>query len=117
MSPAYQLPTVIRFGRLGDMIMLTALVRLLHARYRRPCQVIGAGPWNTAVFRGHPDVAEVWSFARHFPFPFSLSWPRVLFALRRSAPAPIYIGERQPRQLIRVRRLLASSGVDPARCV
>lgn len=114
MSP---LPTVIRFGRLGDMIMLTALLRFLHARYRSPCQVIGAGPWNADVYRGHPDVSASWSFARHFPFALSLSWPRVVWALHRSDPGPIYVGEHIPRQLVRVRRLLSSCAIDPGRCL
>jgi heptosyltransferase-2/heptosyltransferase-3 len=108
---------VIRFGRIGDMIMLTALLDLLHRRYGKPCQVIGAGVWNEDVYRGHPDVARVWSFPRHAPFALSLTWPRVVWALRRTAPAPIYIAELYPRQLPRVRRLLGSSGVDARRCL
>src|SRR5262249_53662830 len=37
--------------------------------------------------------------------------------LRRSHPSPIYVLERRGRQLARIRRMLALSGVDPARCV
>ena len=110
-------PTVIRFGRIGDMIMLTALLDLLHQRYGEPCQVIGSGVWNEEVYRGHPDIAHVWSFPRHTPFALSLTWPRVVWALRRTAPAPIYVAELYPRQLPRVRRLLATSGIDARRCL
>ena len=74
--------TVLYFARLGDMIMLTALLNLLHRRYHRPCNVIGAGSWNSGVFLGNPDVARVWSFGRHFPFPLSPNWPAVKRALR-----------------------------------
>jgi heptosyltransferase-2/heptosyltransferase-3 len=110
-------PTVIRFGRVGDMIMLSALLHFLHCRYGKSCDVIGAGPWNAWVYEGHPDVSHVWSFARHAPFPFSLSWPRVLQALHASAPGPIYVCEYQYRQLPRIKRLLAFSGIDARRCI
>jgi heptosyltransferase-2/heptosyltransferase-3 len=110
-------PTVIRFGRVGDMIMLSALLHYLHRRYRKPCDVVGAGPWNAAVFQGHPDVEQISSFARHAPFPFSLTWPRVLRSLHRSDPGPIYVCEFQYRQLPRIKRLLAFSGINRKRCV
>jgi ADP-heptose:LPS heptosyltransferase len=108
---------VLYFARLGDMVMLTALLSFLHKRYRRPCQVIGAGSWTSAVFQGNPDVSQVWSFGRHFPFPLTREWPRVARALRDSHPGPIYICEHHHRQLPRVRRMLAFSGVDTARCL
>ena len=42
--PAHPLqPIVIWFGRVGDMIMLTALLEILHRRFGRACRVIGAG--------------------------------------------------------------------------
>jgi heptosyltransferase-2/heptosyltransferase-3 len=110
-------PTVFYFCRVGDMIMLTALLNLLHRRYRDRCQVIGAGSWNAAVFQGNPDVSDVWSFGRHMPFPLDRQWPEVARALRDAAPGPIYVCERHVRQLPRIRRMLAWAGVDPARCV
>jgi len=110
-------PFVIRHGRVGDMIMQTALLSMLHRRYGAPCQVVGAGPWNSSVFLGHPDVAHCWSLPRHAPFPFTRQWPHLVRALRASAPGPIYIAEYQYRQLPRVKRLLATSGIDPDRCL
>jgi heptosyltransferase-2/heptosyltransferase-3 len=110
-------PIVIRFGRVGDMIMLTSILRVLHLRYRERCIVLGAGSWNGTVYGDHPDIAAVWSFPRHWPLIFSLTWLRVVWLLHRTAPAPIYVCERHPRQLRRVRRFLALSGVDPRRCL
>lgn len=110
-------PTVLYFARLGDMIMLTAMLSFLHRRYHKACHVIGVGSWTTDVYEGNPDVAQVWSFGRHFPFPFASIWPQVARALRESHPGPIYICEHHYRQLPRIRRMLAFSGVDPARCV
>jgi ADP-heptose:LPS heptosyltransferase len=110
-------PIVIRFGRLGDMVQLSAALRLLHQRFSSPCIVLGAGPWNSRVYMGHPDVARIRTFTRHFPFVLSWTWWRVLRELRRSDPSPIYVFERQSRQLARIRRMLALSGVNPARCL
>jgi ADP-heptose:LPS heptosyltransferase len=108
---------VLYFARLGDMVMLTAMLNFLHRRYHKPCLVISVGPGIAAVFQGNPDVAHVWSFGRHFPFPLTRIWPQVARALRESHPGPIYICEHHYRQLPRIRRMLALSGVDPARCV
>jgi heptosyltransferase-2/heptosyltransferase-3 len=110
-------PTVLYFARLGDMVMLTALLSFLHRRYHQPCQVVGAGSWTSAVFEGNPDVSRVWSFGRHFPFLLSRDWPEVARALRASHPGPIYICEHHRRQLPRIRRMLAFSRIDPARCI
>jgi heptosyltransferase-2/heptosyltransferase-3 len=99
------------------MVMVTAALQLLHRRFSNPCIVLGAGPWNSTLYAGHPDVARVWSFTRHFPFVLSFTWWRVLWELRRSDPGPIYVLERSPRQLARIRRMLALSGVNPDRCV
>lgn len=97
--------------------MLTAMLSFLHRRYHRPCQFIGAGTWNADIFAGNPDVSRFWSFGRHYPFPLTFEWPRVARALRDSHPGPIYVCEHHYRQLPRIRRMLAFSGVDPRRCV
>jgi ADP-heptose:LPS heptosyltransferase len=110
-------PLVFAFGRLGDMVMLSSVVHLLHHRFGRRCLVVGAGAWNSRLYDDHPDVERVLSFSRHMPFMLSAAWWQVLFALHQSAPGPIYVCERSPRQLIRIRRMLKISGIDPSRCV
>ncbi len=110
-------PTVFFFCRLGDMVMLTSLLRLLHRRYQLPCQVIGTGSWTSAVYEGNPDVSDVWSFHRHLPFVLDRDWRQVRHALRASDPGPIYVCERHYRQLPRIRRMLSFAGVNPERCV
>jgi len=117
-TPARALqPVVILFGRVGDMIMLTAALSLLHGRFGRPCQVVGAGPWNRELYRGNPDVERCRTLPRHLPFPVTGAWLAVLGVLRRSAPGPIYVAETMPRQAARIRRLLWMGGIDPGRGV
>lgn len=108
-------PFVTRFARVGDMVMLTALLRLLHSRYGKPCHVAVIGPFNHEMFVGNPDVEATFTFGRHTPFPLSPDWPRVRAALRRTAPGPIYVCDYHPKQLPRIKRLLACSGIDHRR--
>jgi len=108
---------VFLFARLGDMVMVTRMLNLLHRRYGQPCQVIGTGSWTPSTYTGHPDVAGVWAFHRHLPFLLDPAWRPVRRALRASAPGPVYVCEKHYRQLPRIRRMLYLSGVDPRRCV
>ena len=110
-------PFVIKLGRIGDMVMLTAALRLLHARYGKPCYVVGADTWAPDVYLGLAEVAECWPLPRKAPFLFGLSWLAVRRALRKSAPGPIYVFEHHQGQVRRIRRLLRLSGIDPRRCV
>ena len=117
-SPSAELrPTVFFFCRLGDMVMVTALINLLHQRYGGLVQVIGTGSWTSEIYPGNPDVDGVWSFHRHFPFVLENSWLQVRRALREAAPGPVYVCELHYRQLPRIRRMLKWAGVDPGRCV
>lgn len=110
-------PFVIKLGRIGDMVMLTAVLRLLHARYGKPCYVVGADAWAPDVYLGLDEVAECSSLPRKAPTFFGLAWLHVLRALRGSAPGPIYVFEHHPPQVRRIRRLLRAGGVDPRRCL
>jgi ADP-heptose:LPS heptosyltransferase len=114
-APAH--PVVIWFGRIGDMIMLSALLEVLHRRYERPCRVIGAGGWTSQIYRSHPDVAEVICLGRHTAFFLDREWWRAVRTLRAESAAPVYVCEDFPRKLPRIRRLLRWSGTPDSRCV
>jgi ADP-heptose:LPS heptosyltransferase len=116
-SQAPSHPVVIWFGRIGDMIMLSALLDILHRRYGRPCRVIGAGGWTAEIYRGHGDVAEVIGLGRHTAFFLDRQWWRARRALRADRAAPVYVCEDFPAKLPRSRRLLRWSGTPAERCV
>ena len=99
------------------MVMLTAALRLLHARYGKPCYVLGADAWAPNIYRGLSEVEWCGSVPRKAPTFFGLAWPAILRALRESAPGPIYVFEHHPGQVRRIRRLLRLSGIDPRRCL
>ncbi|MBV8342178.1 MAG: hypothetical protein JO173_07335, partial [Gammaproteobacteria bacterium] len=110
-------PIVIWLGRVGDMILLSALLGILHRRYGAPCHVIGAGAWPAELYAAHGDVARVSCLHRYTAFLFDPAWWRTLHLLRASRTDPVYVCEYDPRKLARVRRLLRFAGVDPRRCL
>jgi heptosyltransferase-2/heptosyltransferase-3 len=110
-------PIVIWFGRVGDMILLSALLDLLHQRYGARCFVVGAGAWTSDIYKGHRDVERVWYLRRYTPFLFDAGWWRTFGALRRHRSEPVYICETDARKLKRIRLLLALSRTPPDRCV
>jgi ADP-heptose:LPS heptosyltransferase len=115
-APALQ-PIVIWFGRVGDMILLSALLGALHRRYGRPCHLIGAGSWTAEIYASHSDVARVTCLHRYTAFLFDPAWWAALAALRRSRGQPVYVCEYDPRKLARIERLLDLGGIDPACCL
>jgi len=110
-------PIVIWFGRVGDMILLSTLLDILHRRYGAPCHLVGAGPWPAELYASHADVARVSCLHRYTAFLFDPAWWRTLRALRGSREAPVYVCEYDPRKLARIRRLLACAGIDARRCL
>lgn len=111
-------PLVIRFGRVGDMILLQPLLRRLHARYGQPCELLGIGTHSLELYRDQPDVAQVMSvLSHHRPFALSPEQWRVVRALRRMRDAPVYVSEPQPRALERIRVLLKLAGIPADHCV
>ncbi len=117
MSASPVQPVVIWFGRVGDMIMLTALLEILHRRFGRPCRVIGAGSWSQEIYADQPDVAETLWLHRYTPFALDVRWWCTVWKLLRARHAPVYVCETDPRKLASIRRLLRWGHVDPTRCV
>src|SRR5256714_875971 len=109
-------PIVIWFGRVGDLILLSALLEILHRRFGSPCHVIGAGAWPAELYAAHADVARVSCLHRYTAWAFDPTWWRTRRSLRASRAGPVYVCETDPRKLARIRRLLRFSGIEAARC-
>ena len=118
-SAATLRPIVIRFGRLGDMVLLSPLLQLLSRRYGMPCWLIGSGPWSNVLYRADDHVARVWSLrGRHTPLLLGPTWWRVIWALRHSANSPVYVCEvAASGRTRRIRAALALAGVSAQRCL
>jgi hypothetical protein len=65
------------------MVLLTALIRVLHARFHSPVDIVTSGPWSEPLLRGQPGVGEVWSMrSRKTPYWLSADQRRVVRRLR-----------------------------------
>lgn len=110
-------PVVIRFGRLGDMLLLAPLLARLRRGYGEACVLLGTGPWSAALYAPHPAVAEVVQVtARHRPLALSPARWRMVRVLQQHRAAAIHIGETEPRALAKIRRMLALARVSPEHC-
>lgn len=111
-------PVVIRFGRLGDTILLQPLLHKLRRRYGGACRLVSLGDCSRVLYQGSEDVVEV----RHFTSQYGSLWlnPRRLrtaLALRGMNESPFYICEPDVRTRTKVRPMLALAGIEPERCV
>ncbi|GLQ86646.1 glycosyltransferase family 9 protein [Dyella flagellata] len=111
-------PLVVRFGRIGDTLLLQPLLHRLHVRYGQPCTLFAAGSYATDLYRGQPDVAEVIALrAYHRPLLLSPEQWRAIAVLRRLRHVPVYVCEPQRRSLERIRLLLKLAGIAESHCV
>jgi heptosyltransferase-2/heptosyltransferase-3 len=107
---------VIRFGALGDMILLTPLLRALHQRYGQPCRLLGSGGWLQPLFAHSSDVGEILQLkSRRRPFLTDPAQWRLVAALRRIDEGPVYICDHYA--MPKIRRLLRLGGIAADRCV
>jgi ADP-heptose:LPS heptosyltransferase len=110
-------PLVIRFGRLGDMVLLEPLLHLLHRRYGKPCRLLSRGTWSSALYANHPDVGDIWQLlARHTPVWLSPERWAMIAALRQH-DGPIYVSEDTRGSLKRIRQLLRLARIPRDLCV
>ncbi|HVC15843.1 MAG TPA: glycosyltransferase family 9 protein [Rhodanobacter sp.] len=110
-------PVVIRFGRLGDTVLLQPLLRKLHHRFGQPCQLLALGDWPSVLFSAQPEVAGHISLrTQHGPLWMHPQRWRAALLLRQLRSSPFYICEPAPRTQAKVRPMLALAGVPAERC-
>ncbi len=73
------------------MVLLTALIRMLHAAFGSPVDVVTSGPWSEPLLRGQPGVGEIWSVrSRKTPYWLSADQRRVVRRLRARGAGPTW---------------------------
>ncbi len=101
-------PLAVRCGAFGDMVLLTALIRVLHARFHSPVDIVTSGPWSEPLLRGQPGVGEVWTVrSRKTPYWLSADQRRVVRLLRGRGPGPTWYCDGSDA----ARPLLARAGI------
>ncbi|WP_267225307.1 glycosyltransferase family 9 protein [Dyella silvae] len=111
-------PVVIRFGRLGDTILLQPLLHKLRRRYGGACRLVSLGDSSRTLYEQSDDVLEV----RHFDSQYGSLWLnpqrlRVALSLRSLRGSPFYICEPDVRTRTKVRPMLALADIAPQHCV
>jgi ADP-heptose:LPS heptosyltransferase len=81
----------VRCGAFGDMVLLTALIRVLHARFRSPVDILTSGPWSEPLLRGQPGVGEIWTVrSRKTPYWLSADQRHAVRSLRGRGVGPTW---------------------------
>jgi ADP-heptose:LPS heptosyltransferase len=84
-------PLAVRCGAFGDMVLLTALIRVLHARFGVPVDIVTSGPWSEPLLHGQPGVGEILSLrSRKTPYWLSPDQRRVVRCLRARGVGPTW---------------------------
>ncbi|MEP6938917.1 MAG: glycosyltransferase family 9 protein [Rudaea sp.] len=110
-------PLLVRYGRMGDMVLQEPLLRLLHRRYGKPCTLLSFGLWSESLYRACPDVGTLWQLRlRDAPYLLSPQRWALVSALRRHV-GPVYISEDIPDNTRRIRRLLDKATLPQERCL
>lgn len=101
-------PLAVRCGAFGDMVLFTAMIRALHARFKCPVDVLTSGPWSEPLLRGQPGVGEVWSVrSRKTPYWLSAGQRRAVRRLRERGAGPTWYCDGNDA----ARSLLARAGI------
>src|ERR1700748_2297696 len=73
------------------MVLLTALIRVLHAEFGSPVDVVTSGPWSLPLLEGQPGVGEIFSVrSRKTPYWLSLDQQKVVRQLRARGTGPAW---------------------------
>jgi ADP-heptose:LPS heptosyltransferase len=116
MVPAHS-PVVIRFGRLGDTVLLQPLLRKLHLRYGRPCRLLTLGSWSPVLYSAQAEVeAFIPLRSQYGPLWLRPERWRAALVLRGMRDAPFYVCEPELRTRTKIRPMLELAGVPDAHC-
>src|ERR1700735_3441644 len=109
LSPRHcERPLAVRCGAFGDMVLLTALIRVLYAEFRAPVDIVTSGPWSEPLLRGQPGVGEIFSMrSRKTPYWLSADQKRLVRHLRARGGGPTWYCDGSDA----ARPLLARAGI------
>jgi len=101
-------PLVCRFGALGDMILITPLLKLLFQRSGLTCDIVAIGAWNKPLFERMPYVRNVFCIdSRSTPYWFNRSQRELVKLLTAHRHQYVWVCETSARSY----RLLARAGI------
>ena len=104
-------PLVVRFGAMGDTVILLSLIHALHLRFNTLVDVVTTGSWARPLLQSQPAVGEVHTLAtRRTPYWLSVEKQRLVAALRRRGVGPTWMCNDDDS----LRALLNKADIPPA---
>lgn len=101
-------PLLVRFGALGDMAILTVIIRHLHARFGQPVDILASGGWTRPLLQGQPGVGNIYVVrSRNTPYWLSSNQREVVRQLRERGPSATWLCDHYNEKN---RRLLHRAG-------
>jgi heptosyltransferase-2/heptosyltransferase-3 len=103
----------VRCGAFGDMVLLTALIRVLYAEFRLPVDIVTSGSWSEPLLHGQPGVGQIFSMrSRKTPYWLSGDQKRVVQGLRARGVGPTWFCDADDA----ARPILDRAGI-PSECI
>ena len=98
-------PLVVRFGAMGDMVMMTTLVRALSSRYGTPVDILSSGPWSRPLLASQPGVGTIYLLkGRKLPFFLSREQQALVQALQQRGAGPTWYCDTDDKCMKLLRR-------------
>jgi heptosyltransferase-2/heptosyltransferase-3 len=85
-------PLVVRFGALGDMVLMTVAIRRLAERFGSPVDILGSGEWTEPLLRGQSGVGDIYLLRRRrLPYWIGPEQWRLVRNLRGRGAGPTWL--------------------------
>lgn len=103
-------PLVIRFGAMGDMVLLIPMLKALHQRYGQSCDLVSSGGWTPPLMQRVPACGRLQLVtSRRMPYLLNRSQQQLVAWLRARPAGPVYVFESDEK----THWLLQRGGVAP----
>jgi heptosyltransferase-2/heptosyltransferase-3 len=96
---------------MGDMVLVTPIVRALHRRFGWPVDIVSSGPWVRPLLEGQEGVGRIFLLdSRRRPYFMSPDQWTLVAALRERGVGPVWMCDITEQ----THALLARAGLGPA---
>jgi heptosyltransferase-3 len=95
-STAVDRPLIVRYGALGDMVILTVLIRHLYARFGQPVDILASGGWTRPLFEAQPGIGNLYVVnSRRWPYWLDREQQQLVATLRARGPSATWLCDDQ----------------------
>lgn len=85
-------PLAVRFGALGDMVLMTVAIQGLSERFGSAVDILGSGEWTRPLLQGQPGVGDIFLLrSRSRPYWTAPDQWQLVQALRRRGAGPTWL--------------------------